>query len=379
MREHNRFVLVALAAGLCPALLAASAHAAASFRGLGDLAGGEFASYATAVSGNGEVVVGASHTATGYEAFRWSASTGMQGLGVVSVVESVARGVSFDGSVVIGHCSYPGERGGAFRWTATLGMQPLERLWTGGPSPSAAWAVSSDGSVVAGYGTSTSGPEACKWTETGGIVGLGDLQGGAYSSSAYAISADGAVLVGYGISANGTEATCWTATGGIASLGDLPGGLIQSTAYGASRDGSIVVGQGLSALGGEAFIWTEADGMQTLGYLPGGISKASAISENGSVVVGYAGGAGVTGLFAFVWDQTNGLRDLREILEADCGLDLTGWRLEQANGVSADGLTIVGLGKNPAGHTEAWVATLPEPATLSLLALGGLVLLRRRR
>ncbi|MCH9023676.1 MAG: PEP-CTERM sorting domain-containing protein, partial [Planctomycetes bacterium] len=53
--------------------------------------------------------------------------------------------------------------------------------------------------------------------------------------------------------------------------------------------------------------------------------------------------------------------------------------LSQAKGISADGLTIVGWGRNPSGNSEAWIATIPEPATLSLLALGSLALLRRRR
>ncbi len=49
----------------------------ASFMGLGDLPGGEFRSDATAVSANGEVVVGQSDSALGHEGFRWTRSDGM--------------------------------------------------------------------------------------------------------------------------------------------------------------------------------------------------------------------------------------------------------------------------------------------------------------
>ena len=47
--------------------------------------------------------------------------------------------------------------------------------------------------------------------------------------------------------------------------------------------------------------------------------------------------------------------------------------------ISDDGLTIVGYGSNPNGSREAWIATIPEPASVALLSLGGVALLRRRR
>ena len=43
----------------------------------------------------------------------------------------------------------------------------------------------------------------------------------------------------------------------------------------------------------------------------------------------------------------------------DCGVALNpAWRLLQALGISADGLTILGSGNNPRGPFEGWVATL---------------------
>jgi hypothetical protein len=45
------------------------------------------------------------------------------------------------------------------------------------------------------------------------------------------------------------------------------------------------------------------------------------------------------------------------------GLDLTGWTLEVAQAVSADGRTIVGYGPNPSGNYEGWVAHLGDAWT----------------
>ncbi len=53
---------------------------AASFQGIGDLTGGEFASYACAVSADGRIVVGMSNAALGEEAFSWTTGGGMVGL-----------------------------------------------------------------------------------------------------------------------------------------------------------------------------------------------------------------------------------------------------------------------------------------------------------
>jgi hypothetical protein len=60
------------------------------------------------------------------------------------------------------------------------------------------------------------------------------------------------------------------------------------------------------------------------------------------------------------------------------GLDLTGWKLTDVAGISADGGTLTGTGINPAGRPEAWVAVVPEPAGLALLTGAASLVLRRR-
>ncbi len=65
----------------------------------------------------------------------------------------------------------------------------------------------------------------------------------------------------------------------------------------------------------------------------------------------------------------------------ELGLDLTGWALFEARGISDDGLTIVGFGANPSGQTEVWIAIVPELSAALLLALGlaALAVGRRRQ
>jgi probable HAF family extracellular repeat protein len=161
---------------------------------------------------------------------------------------------------------------------------------------------------VVGEGNSANGVEAFRWTEAGGMVGLGSLAGGAFYSIAYGVNSDGSVVVGQSNSANGWEAFRWTEAGGMVGLGDLAGGVFYSIAYGVNSDGSVVVGQSGSANGWEAFRWTQSSGMQSLGE----------------------------------W-------------LADDGFTLTGWSGTTAKGVSSDGNTIVGTGTSANG-TEAFIA-----------------------
>jgi probable HAF family extracellular repeat protein len=343
---------------------------AASFQGLGFLGDGS-QSEAFDVSDDGLVVVGFGG-AGDKEAFRWTTSEGMVGLGrLQGAAFSIAYSVSSDGSVVVGD-SWSG-RDEAFRWENGT-MQGLGALPD--DNYSAAKAVSADGSVVVGSSSSTGeGNEPYRW-ENGVITSLGDsLIGG--SGSAYAISDDGSVVVG-GYTASGSsypEAFRWE-NGVAIGLGDLDGGPFNSTAVGVSVDGSVIAGHGTSgAWVGEPFRW-ENGVMTGLGHLPGSGNESShvyAISGDGSIIVGKRQDGLVED--AFVWDTGHGMRNLQEVLENDYGLDLSGWTLRRALGISNDGMKIVGYGTNPDGYQEAWIAVIPEPS-LAILLLGLIGVLR---
>jgi probable HAF family extracellular repeat protein len=355
------------------------AQAAPMFMGLGNLSGGGFESLAHAVSGDGTVVVGMGRVGgcgggigCG-RAFRWTSGGGMTDLGTVGGVGSYARAVSADGSVVVGESDNTSGRNEGFRWE-TGEMVGLGDL-TGGVFDSFAWDVSADRSVVVGSGYSESGRQAFRWTAGTGMLALSGLPEGS-STEAMAVSADGLVIAG---TVSGDEAFIWQG-GVLTGLGDLPGGAVDSIARGISADGSTVVGASNSALGREAYRWTAPGNMVGLGDLPGGIffSDAWDASADGSVVVGLSL-TGPSQSEAFVWDQANGMRNLRDVLVSDFGLDLSGWSLTEARGLSDDGRTIVGHGTNPSGNTEAWMAVIPEPTTALLLASGLTALAVRHR
>jgi hypothetical protein len=96
--------------------------------------------------------------------------------------------------------------------------------------------------------------------------------------------------------------------------------------------------------------------MQDLGTHPDGRDwSASSVSGDGSVVVGTIDpNCGCRR--ASLWTSSLGVVDLNTYLPT-LGVDLAGWTLGNANGVSADGLTIAGDGDfNGAGR--GWVVTL---------------------
>jgi probable HAF family extracellular repeat protein len=172
------------------------------------------------------------------------------------------------------------------------------------------------------------------------------------------ISADGRVIVGAStVLGIGTEAFRWTETEGMVGIGDLEGGSVYSVATDASADGSVIVGQSLSTGGWEAFRWTESEGMVGLGFIEQNYSYPWAVSGNGRVIVGEARDDGKTR--AFVWTQRDGMRNLQRLIVDELGLDIGNMeKLTYARGVSADGSTIVGTGFTRDGQVGAWLVYL---------------------
>ncbi|MHB1038094.1 MAG: hypothetical protein ACYC0Y_26010 [Pirellulales bacterium] len=331
------------------------AHAA-SFQGLG-VPGDCQGTGAAGVAARGDVVVGTMAHLNGIdEAFRWTADTGIVGLGAGYDFVTHGSDVSSDGSTAVGWHSTIMGRDVAFRWTKDGGMASLPGSLA---ADHYAQAVSADGAVVVGFRRDGSGTTALRW-EGGKVMELEDLGGWGSGTEAYGVSADGLAIVGNGrTNSRSPEAFLWTPASGTIGLGDLAGGYFGSWASDISSDGAVVVGASSSASGEQAYRWTSRAGMMGLRLPPGAVrSYATGVSADGWRIVGY--GHSLSEPEPFLWDRVHGTRNLAKVLAGEYGLDLAGWNLETAEAISDDGRTIVGNGLNPKGQPEAWLARIPE-------------------
>lgn len=321
--------------------------------------------------------MGLSSSASGTQAFRWTLSTGIVGLGDFpkGSFNSRARGVSADGSAVAGQGNKTSFINEAFRWTSDSGLVGLGDL-PGGTMGSDGWGMSANGEVIVGQSVAGGSPgasniHAFRWTQaTNSMTDLGTLSANnSFGSWANAVSGDGLVAVGASNSSPGNQAFRWTQGGGMVGLGDLTGGDFVSEAFGVSFDGAVVVGESTSGNGTrEAFRWTQAIGMVGLGDLPGGSFRSSAkgVSGDGSIIVGY--GTLTNSARAFIWDEANQMRLLQDVLVNEYGLGaaLTGWTLNEATAISSDGQYITGYATNPTGGTEGWLLSFAPTIPMGL-------------
>ena len=338
----------------------------------------------SALSSDGSVIAGHSD----FKAFRWDATNGMVNIAGLWANSSSARAISSDGYVIVGQAS-DGIETRAFRWDATNGMVNIAGEWATGTSSAAA--ISSDGSVVAGYGrevgAARSYSRAFRWDATNGMVNIaGDWATG--NSSAEVMSSDGSIIAGYASDGSTMYAFRWDATTGMVNLADTDGdGVVgtpdsgewatgTSTALAISSDGSVIAGQAESSGGApQAFRWDATNGMVNIADtngdgvvgIPGsgewadGFSTTSAISSDGSVIVGY--GASLGGATrAFRWDATNGMVNIADT-DGDGTIDgsASEWAigLASATAISPDGSILVGR----ADDGSQWRAFIYRSAT----------------
>jgi uncharacterized membrane protein len=328
---------------------------------IGDLPGGNIFSTVAGVTDTG-LATGLSRSANNeFEAYIWSRTTGITGLGTLpGEVSSRASAISSDGTVIVGES---GSR--AMRWTLDGGMQPLGSI-PNGVGIGSARDVSHDGSVIVGdENTPLNNPgyESFRWTEQTGPVSLGVPS---TRNRATAISGNGNLIAGYDDISD--EAFSWTASSGLIMLSN--GGVIDAPRpRAASWDGSVIVGGGA---GPEAFRWTESSGMVSLGRY-----TVNDMSDDGNIIVGSEFFASEHR--ATLWTESGGWRLLRDILTQDYDMDLTGWTLNRIEAISPNGQIIAGTGVDPDGNSTGYVVIIPNIGTFAVLAFGCLGHIHRSR
>jgi len=353
----------------------------------------------------------------GYRAVRWDAggaATELGDLGTNSAGHTTARAYAVnDANTAVGWAqkyvdgSDLGWR--AVRWDGGgSAATELGNLGTGGTGGTGARAYAvNDANTAVGYANKFvagryRGERAVRWDAGGtaptelGILGL-DIWG---ETSAYAFAVNNSnTAVGWTEkyvdgSYRGKRAVRWddgrTAATELGHIGASPTGETATYAY-AVNDANTAVGYAAKYIdgiwrGSRAVRWdgggTAATELGNLGIGSDGFTAARALAvSNANTAVGYAakyvGGSGL-GQRAVMWGPDGVAVDLNTLIDP-----ASGWTLTKACDISEDGLWVGGEGLYDPGSMPAydrlWLIQVPEPATLSLLALGGLAMIRRRR
>jgi probable HAF family extracellular repeat protein len=325
-------------------------------------------SIAEAVNASGQAAIVSESTANPADFVSGVSTAGtVTPIGTLGGTETVATGLDNAGDVV-GKATTSGSNPlttAAFFYNAAT--QQMINLGTLGGATSVAYGINNSGVIVGQADTASGGTHAFEYAN-GTMKDLGSFVSGgrsfamAINSAGYiAGSADTAVnSVGYPI-----HAMLIDPSGTYHDLGTLGTGLV-SNGLAINSSNEVVGFSTLTAtdFGTEhAFAYVNGK-MMDLGTLGGQTSVANGVNDSG-IVVGYSNIAG-GGNDAFVYENGQ-MIDLNSLLAPN-----SGWTLIAATAINDAG-QIVGYGVNPQGQLHGFevdLASVPEPSSLVLLALG---------
>jgi len=319
--------------------------------------------YANSVSADGNAVAGNNPSTWG--AYLWTQAGGVQDLGLAPTPSpGGSPGISADGtrvaSTILGADSTYSTSG---LWTQGSGWQQF--IPPNGPPDlilidrnySTVYGLSGDGSTVVGLywrNVSGAGAHAFKWTQAGGGIDLGSING---SSRANGVDYDGNVIVGWTTDVTGSRLAAAWDHGTIVGL--TPAGNSGAEAQCVNPSGTIAAGYEYNPATTvrEVARWTKTGGTwsatQHLGSVPGteagatGINVAEGVSSDGKLIVGYCSFDGspfnTTG---FVWTDSSGTIDVNTFLQANGVYVDPGFYIESCQCLTPDGTCIIGYGQD---------------------------------
>lgn len=272
-----------------------------------------------------------------------------------------------------------GDANGPAMWDASLNYMALPL--PPGFSGAATRAISATGAAIVGHSITTGEPttatdQATRWPTDGSAPTLLGFLSGYGDSRARGVSADGQVICGLAFNGMGAPegASIYQRpfrkafTSPMQDLGTLSGHT-DAMASGISSDGNFIVGESQDRATGRSsgFVWTNGS-MFALSNIGGSAAVGAALAvtadTSNQVAVGFTGPLGDAE--AVRWTRLAHVPNV-SVPERIAALLTTpyknplprGWRLIRATGISEDGYTVCGVGYDPNGRTQGWVAVLP--------------------
>jgi uncharacterized membrane protein len=281
---------------------------------------------------------------------------------------SEAYGYS-DTGVAVGLAQDPSTNAIAFRWTAAEGMS---RLAVERPDTySRANGISGDGHIIYGWNDREDGfRTGIIWID-GSPTALHNpgMYGDSFGSppgEALASNYNGSVVVGQGYFDDllQSEAWRWTAAGGTQPIGII---LPSERASFAS-----LLAQYKMPAGALANARLDPTHQNPDGFFYQAASYALAVSDDGNTIVGNTSD-GIT-TEAMIWTSSAGMMVLSDYVAARNIAVPPGFFLSSANALSADGLTIAGVGIDPTGtYSVPWVIDLHDAVSDTVVIAQGTI------